>query len=130
MDLPLNIPTWRYVRYLVPAVAAGATNGPVNVTGFDDNRRRRLTGIYVSGGGALQHTKVDVAGRVFVDIDHAMFGTGRGPLELDQVFEPGVIFSVQNVVDIGGVAIAANTVVVTLRYASDPITSPATQNVV
>lgn len=125
MDLPLNIPTWRYVRVVLPATAAGAVGANQQITTFDDARARRLVGVFVSGGGALQHTKIDVAGRVIADIDHAMFGTGRGPLELDQVYPAGVIFSATPQVDVGGVAIAANTVVLTLRYSSDPVLAPA-----
>lgn len=124
-DLTQNIPTWRYVRSLLPPIAAGVVGANIQLATFDDNRTRRLTGIFVSGGGALQHSKLDLAGRVFADVDHAMFAAARGPLELDQSFPSGVLFSVTPQVDAAGVAILASTVVVTLRYSSDPILSPA-----
>lgn len=124
MDLPLNIPTWRYVRVVLPAIAAGAVGANIQLATFDDNRNRRLTGVFVSGGGVLQHTKIDIAGRVIADIDHNMFGTGRGPLELDQNFPGGVLFSVTPQVDAGGAAILANAVVLTLRYSSEPVLVP------
>lgn len=123
--MPLNIQTWRYVRAVLPAIAAGATGANITPTTFDDSRPRRLTGVFVSGGGALQHTKLDVAGRVFADIDHAMFSAARGPLELDQQYPQGVLFSATPQVDTGGTAIAATTVVLTLRYSSDPVLTPA-----
>lgn len=123
-DLPLNIPTWRYVRFVLPAIAAGARSGPTQLPSFDDNRNRRLVGIFVSGGGALQHTQLDVAGRVFADVDHQAFAAARGPLELDQTFPAGTQFSFTTIVDGGGTAIAANATVLTLRYSSDPILTP------
>lgn len=121
------IPTFRYVRVVLPATAAGAQSGATALKTFDDNASRRLVGVYVSGGAALQHTQLDKAGRVFADVDHAMFGTGRGPLELDQVYEGGVQFSYNAMVDAGGTVIAANAVVLTLRYSTqNPAIAPQT----
>lgn len=111
--------TWRYVRAVAPVVAAGAQQGATNLATFDDARDRRLTGIFVSGGGTLQHTQLNVAGRVIADVDHVAFAAARGPLELDQLYPAGTLFSINSLVDAGGVAIAANTVVVTLRYSVD-----------
>lgn len=120
-----TVPTWRYVRRVIPATAAGAQTGAVALASFDDNRVRRLTGVFVSGAGALQHTQLDVAGRVFADVDHQMLSSARGPLELDQVYPNGVQFSANTLVDAGGTAIAANATVLTLRYSSDPILAPS-----
>lgn len=112
---------YRYVRVVLPAQAAGTSTGATALKTFDDNAQRNLNGVFVSGGGALQHTQLDLAGRVFADVDHQMFGTGRGPLELDVDYPAGVLFDYNAIVDAGGTAIAANATVLTLRYTGPKI---------
>lgn len=106
----------KFARVVLPAQAAGTSSGATSLKTFDDNKQRTLKGVYVSGGAVLQHTQLDLAGTVFADLDHAMFGVGRGPLDLDVAFPGGTLFSFNAIVDTGGTAIAANTVVLTVVY--------------
>lgn len=106
----------KYARQVLPAQAAGTSSGATAIKTFDDNRQRRLVGVFIAGGAAGQHTQLDKAGTVYADLDHPMFGAGKGPLDADVTFEGGVQLSFNAIVDVGGTAIAAGTVILTVVY--------------
>lgn len=105
----------RLVRVVSPAVNAGARSGPTAIPTFDDNKVRTLTGIKVNGTTALIHVQLDVAGRVFADLDESDFSTAEGYEPLQQDFQPGVQFS-WNVINDSAGNLAVNVLVAELRY--------------
>jgi len=105
----------RYVRFSIPAVAAGAKSGATAVPTFDDSVPRRLTGILSTNQTKLIHTIVDVAGRVIADIDGGVMAQQHDFIPLDQDYPVGVSLSVNVANDSAG-ALAVNTDAIVLRY--------------
>lgn len=117
--------TIRYQSFLLPAVLAGAQSGPVNVSTFDDNTPRHLTGIKSTNIAKLTQIILDLAGRVFAVIDCGTFGTSMDFIPLDITFPSGVLFSVNVKVLAGGAAVVVNTDEIVLRYEGAPILGSA-----
>lgn len=105
----------RYVRFPVPAIAAGANSGRTVISTFDDDKPRKLTGFFVATPTALVHSKLDVSGVVYADVEHADFSIVPQIIPLDITFQVGVQVAVTVFNDSGG-ALAANHDVLTLRY--------------
>lgn len=105
----------RYVRAAIPAVAAGAKSGAIPVPSFDDNIPRKLVGFLSTNQVKLQHAILDVAGRVFADLDGGMNAQQRDFIPLDQDFPGGVQFSF-NFANDSAAPLAANTDSVVLKY--------------
>lgn len=116
----------RYVRFQIPAVAAGARSGPTNVPTFDDNAPRTLRGYLSTNQTKLIHTQVDVAGRVFADLDGGVQAQQRDFIPLDQAYPLGVLFSVNVINDSAG-PLAVNTDALVLKYeTTGPVVAPPT----
>jgi hypothetical protein len=108
----------RYVRFAIPAVAAGARTNPTFVPTFDDQVKRRLVGFLTTNQTKLIHTQVDVAGRVFLDIDHGLAAQQKDWVPVLQEYPAGLAFSVNVINDSAG-ALAVNTDAINLKYEVD-----------
>ena len=108
----------RYVRFSIPAVAAGARTNPTLVPSFDDQVTRRLVGFLTTNQTKLIHTQVDIAGRVYVDIDHGLAAQQKDWIPVLQQYPPGLPFSLNVINDSAG-ALAVNTDAITLKYEVD-----------
>ena len=97
----------RIARFAFPAVANGAQSGPTAMVTFDDFQARTMRHLRVIVPTAGLRVQLDVAGRVFVDLDTSVYTAAGPPIELDQTFAPGVSFSV-NVINGSGGAVPAN----------------------
>ena len=84
----------RIARLAFPAVAAGAQSGPTQAPTFDDNQVRTMRHLRFAVPTAQLRVQLDVAGRVFADIDTSVYNAAGPPIELDQAFPAGVLFSV------------------------------------
>lgn len=111
----------RYVRFAIPAVAAAARTGPTNVPSFDDAAPRKLVGYLATNQTKLIHVQLDVAGRVFADLDGGVQAQQRDWIPLDQDFPVGVFLSVNVINDSAG-GLAAATDAIVLKYVT---TGPA-----
>lgn len=105
----------RYARFAIPAVASLARTGPTNVPTFDDLAPRVLRGYLSTNQTKLIHTQIDVAGRVFADLDGGVQAQQRDWIPLDQQYPTGVLFSV-NVINDSAVALAVSTDALVLKY--------------
>lgn len=105
----------RYVRFAIPAVASLARTGPTNVPTFDDNAPRKLVGYLSTNQTKLIHTQIDVAGRVFADLDGGLQAQQRDWIPLDQDYPLGVLISVNVINDSAG-ALAVSTDAIVLKY--------------
>ncbi len=119
----------RYVRFAIPAIAAGAATGATAVPTFDDQIPRKLVGILSTNQTKLIHTQVDAAGRVFADVDHGVMAQQRDFIPLDQDYPVGVQLSV-NVINASAGALAASTDALVLKYqtAGSAIPTPGVPN--
>lgn len=116
----------RYVRFAIPAVAAGGRSGPTNVATFDDNAARVLRGYLSTNQTKLIHTQIDVAGRVFADLDGGVQAQQRDWIPLDQPYPIGVLISVNVINDSAG-ALAVATDAIVLKYeTAGPVVAPPT----
>jgi|SRR5579859_418078 len=113
----------RYVRFAIPAVAAGAATGPTAVPSFDDQVPRRLVGFLSTNQTKLIHTQLDVAGRVFADLDGGVMAQLKDWLPLLQAYPVGVQFSV-NIINASAGALAVNTDAIVLKYEVDSAVVP------
>ncbi len=109
----------RYVRLPIPAIVAAARTNPTNVVSFDDAKRRKLLGFLMTNQTKLIHVQLDVAGRVFADLDGGVQAQQRDFISLDQDFAEGIIFSVNVINDSAG-ALAANVDALILKYDAPP----------
>ncbi len=109
----------RYARFQIPAVAPAARTGPTNVVTFDDAKPRRLLGFLTSNQTRLIHTQIDIAGRVFADIDHGLAAQQRDFIPVDQQFDSGIIISV-NVINDSAAALLVNTDAIVVKYDAPP----------
>jgi hypothetical protein len=105
----------RYVRAAIPGVAAGAKSGAIAVPSFDDNINRKLIGYLSTNQVKLEHVILDVAGRVFADLDGGLNAQQRDFIDLDQDFPAGVQFSFNFANDSAG-ALAGNVDCIVLKY--------------
>lgn len=112
----------RMVTVRFPAVAVNASTGKTNLVTFDDFRWRHLVGFFTTSVVKLLLVELDIAGRVFADIDVGEFIPAQGMLHQDQWFPPGVIVS-YNVFG-GPTGIGANTDSFSLVYEADPDVTP------
>lgn len=105
----------RYVRTVVPALAAGASSARTVIPTFDDDKPRKLTGLFVANPTALVHTQLDISGVVIADVEHGDFTLVPQILPFDATYQVGVQVALTFVNSSAG-ALAANHDVVTLRY--------------
>lgn len=116
----------RYVRFAIPAVAAGARTNPTNVATFDDNAQRTMRGYLSTNQTKLIHAQVDIAGRVFADLDGGVQAQQRDWIPLDQTYPPGTLFSVNVINDSAG-ALGVNTDAIVFKYETGgPVVAPPT----
>lgn len=113
----------RYARFAIPAIAAGARTGPLNVPTFDDASPRRLVGFLMTNQTKLIHVQIDVAGRVIADIDGGVQAQQRDWIPLDQDYPVGVFLSVNVINDSAG-ALAVATDAIVLKYQSTGAAPP------
>lgn len=108
----------RSVAQVLPAVAAAAGLGGSNfVPTPDDNKDRRLTGVYATFQTKLARLHVRIAGKELVILDFGMFAAAFDFIPLDQVYGSTlqIEYALESV-NPGGPAILANTDDVIFRY--------------
>lgn len=96
----------RYLRATIPAVGVGAQSGATALPSFDDSRQRTVIGFRTSNAAKGVHTKLDVAGTIYADLDH---GVVSGLTDFVMLAEPvpiNVLISF-NVFNDSGAALAA-----------------------
>lgn len=116
----------RYVRFAIPAVAAGGRTGPTNVPSFDDNAPRQVVGYLSTNQTKLIHAQLDVAGRVYADLDGGVQAQQRDWIPIDQQYPAGVAISVNVINDSAG-ALAVSTDAIVFKYiTTGPVVAPPT----
>lgn len=105
----------RYVRFLVPTIAAGANSGRQVISTFDDDKPRKVTGIFVANPTALLHSQLDISGVVIADIEHGDFSIVPQILPLDATYQVGVQVAITVVNGSAGAHTSPHDVV-TIRY--------------
>ena len=108
----------RYARFAIPAVAAGARTNATAVPTFDDQVTRRVVGFLTTNQTKLIHTQLDVAGRVYADVDHGTMAQQKDWVPVLQAYPPGLTFSLNVINDSAG-ALAANVDAINLKYEVD-----------
>lgn len=104
----------KYVRVAIGAVAAGAQKGDTFVGSFDDDKPRKITGIWSGDTTALIHTQIKVAGTPYVDVDDQVFAHLNQFLDCDVSYGATQQFQLNVVNDSAG-ALAVGQAV-TIRY--------------
>lgn len=104
----------RYIRAAIGAVGAGANSGAVTVPTFDDSRPRTVTGFRTSNATKGVHTKLDVAGTIYADLDHGVVNGLTQMIELAEPIPVNVLVSF-NVFNDSGAALAAGDFI-EIRY--------------
>lgn len=96
----------RYLRATIPAVGAGASSGATTLPSFDDSRTRTVVGFRTSNQTKGVHTKLDVAGTIYADLDHGAINGLTQFVELAEPVPVNVLISF-NVFNDSGAALAA-----------------------
>lgn len=104
----------KYVRTTVGAIAAGAQKGDTFISSFDDDKPRKITGIWCTDTTTLIHTQIKVAGTPYVDVDDQLFAHLTQFLDCDVSYGPTQQFQLNVVNDSAG-ALAAGQAI-ELRY--------------
>jgi hypothetical protein len=124
MSFLTNDPTLkiRSVVDLLPAVTAASGAGSSRfVSTPDDNRDRRLTGVYATYQTKNFRLHIRVAGKELMVLDPQIFSATHGFLEVDQVYRANLQFEYSLESPTGsGAAIVANTDQIVFRYETTP----------
>src|SRR5438874_9758993 len=116
----------RYATDLLPVTAAASGQGNSRFIGTnDDNKPRRLTGIYSTYQTKNLRFHVRVAGKEITVIDAASFAAAAGFLPMDQNY--GANTQLEYTIDspaASAAAIVANTDEIVFRYEAAPDVSP------
>lgn len=105
----------RYVRVVVPTLAAGASSVRTVISTFDDDKPRKVTGIIIGNPSNFMHTQLDISGVVIADIDHSVMSLTQQMLPLDASYPVGVQVAATFVNGSAGLITAPHDIV-TVRY--------------
>lgn len=105
----------RYLRFQIPAVAAGATMGETFVASPDDPKPRRVLGILSTNQTKLIRTVLMKTGFPVADLDDGVMAQQRDFIPQDQTYEGGVQISVDVRNNSAG-ALAVNTDAIVIKY--------------
>lgn len=105
----------KYVRFQIPAVAAGAQLNETQVNTPDDNSRRTVTGILSTNQTKLIRTVLMQTGQPIADIDNGVMAQQRTFIDINTAYGSGVPISV-DVRNGSAGALAVNTDAIVIRY--------------
>ena len=116
----------RYVRFALPNQGAGTQSGPQNVATFDDNAQRTVVGALMTNQAKQVHVRLDIAGRVYADLDGGIMAQQRDWIPLDQPYPAGTLISVNTVNDSAGGVGAVDAIIIKYTTAGPNIPSIGT----
>ncbi len=105
----------KYIRFQIPAVAAGAILGETPVITPDDPRPRVVKGVLSSNQTKLIRTLVMKTGNPIADIDNGVMAQQRDFIPLNEAYPGGTQITVDVRNNSAG-ALAVNTDAIVLAY--------------